>query len=72
MTAPSTLDCPVCGRELGVAPRLKGERWTPQQTWLAKRLMELGAGRKFIAQTLGGGSTPQAVYEHVWLRRPQL
>lgn len=68
MTAARTLDCPVCGRELGVEPREKGRPWTPRQAWLAERLIDLGAGRKFTARVLG--CSPGQVYEHVWSRRP--
>ena len=63
-----TLDCPICGRELGVEPREHGAPWTRRQTWLVMRLADLGAGRKFIARCLGEQS-PAAVYEHIYTQR---
>ena len=35
---PRTLCCPICGRELGIAPHGRGKVWTSSQIWLVRKL----------------------------------
>jgi len=64
-----TLCCPICGGPLHVERRQRHRPWTPAQIALAERLLDMGAGRKFVARALGATSAT-AVYESVWRRRP--
>ena len=48
------IDCPICGREMPVTPRLGKHRWTAQQIWLVERMRALGASPKMCLRVLQG------------------
>jgi hypothetical protein len=56
---PRTLCCPVCGRELGIAPIGPREPWSRAYVWLAAKLRVVGLSHKGIARVLC--VTPAAV-----------
>ena len=55
------IDCPICGRELGLPPHQPHTRMTAQEMWLVRRMRGIGAPLKMIGRVLGGGLTKTGI-----------
>jgi len=53
MSGQRAIDCPICGREIGVKPHEPGRVWTSQQRWLVNKLDGAGISRKVTARLIG-------------------
>lgn len=62
---PRTIDCPICGRELGIAPHVNGRAWMEKQIWLVAKLDAQGIPPKVIARVLGGNLMRKAMYDRI-------
>ncbi len=59
----ATLDCPICGREIGVQPVARGRRWNVQQQWFLHKMRLVGFSKKGIARVMR--TTPDAVHHQI-------
>lgn len=48
-----TIDCPICGREVGVAPHEPTTPLSAKQLWFIGKLRNLGVPKKAVAKMLG-------------------
>jgi hypothetical protein len=56
MSDQRTIDCPICGREVGVPPHVPG-RWSVKQRWLVTKLDAVGFSDKSIGRVMHAGPT---------------
>ena len=50
---PRSIDCPICGRELGIAAHMAGSQYTQPQRWLINKLHGVGLPVKLIGRVVG-------------------
>ena len=58
---PRTLDCPFCGREMGIPGHRPTQPWTPQQVAAIRKMRAVGLQNKQIAHVFGRSVSPSAI-----------